>query len=33
MAFSPDGRMLAGTFAFTKVRLFSVATGELTGTA
>jgi len=31
MAFSPDGKILAGTFAFTKVRLFNAATGEILG--
>ena len=31
MAFSPDGKILAGSFAFTKVRLFDTATGEILG--
>ena len=31
MAFSPDGSLLAGTFAFTKVRLFKALTGEILG--
>jgi WD40 repeat protein len=31
MAFSPDGKVLAGTLSFTKVRLFNAATGEILG--
>jgi serine/threonine protein kinase/WD40 repeat protein len=31
MAFSPDGRVLAGSFAFSKVRLFDAATGTILG--
>jgi serine/threonine protein kinase/WD40 repeat protein len=31
MAFSPDGKILAGTFGFTKVRLFNATTGEILG--
>jgi WD40 repeat protein len=29
MAFSPDGKILAGTFGFYKVRLFNAATGAI----
>ena len=29
MAFSPDGKILAGTFGFYKARLFNAATGEI----